>query len=70
MNFSEIFDIVKQLISDWRIITAFVIVFLYLNFIFYVSRYRRRPAIKRQIIKKKITPEETQETPPTTEENS
>ncbi len=71
MSFSEVFDVVTQLILDWRIIVAFVVVFLYLNFIFYISRYRKPHGVKRKIIKKKtevvvapVVEAPTEENPP------
>ena len=64
MNFSEVFDIVKQLILDWRIIVSFVVVFLYLNFIFYVSRYRKSTVIKRRFLRKKVSAEVPESAPP------
>ena len=67
MNFNQVFNIVAQLLSDWRIIVAFVVVFLYLNFIFYISRYRKPLIVKRKIVKKKQVVEENTESKP--EEN-
>ncbi len=64
MNFNQIFDIVSQLLSDWRIIVSFVVVFLYLNFIFYISRYRKPHIVKRKIVRKKQVAEEKEEPKP------
>lgn len=57
MSFGEVFDVLKQLLLDWRVIVAFVVVFLYLNFIFYISRYRKPQGVKRKIVKKKASAE-------------
>ncbi len=46
MSFSDVFNVVLSLILDWRLIVAFVVVILYLNFVFYVSRYKKKEAFK------------------------
>ena len=35
-------SVLRRVISDYRIIAAFAAVLIYLNFIFYVARYKRR----------------------------
>ncbi len=54
MTFSDVFSVVIELIQDWRLIAAFVVVFLYLNFVFYVSKYKKKQGFKpKRIIRKK-----------------
>lgn len=43
MSFSEVFAILKSVIFDWRVIFITIAVLLYLDFIAYVIKYRRKP---------------------------
>ncbi len=53
MTFSDVFAVAKVLFLDWRIIAAFIAVFLYLNFVFYVSKYKKKQAFKpKRVVKK------------------
>ncbi len=57
MGFSDVFSVVKELFLDWRLIAAFVVVFLYLNFVFYVSRYKKKATPKpKRIVKQQEAP--------------
>ncbi len=70
MTFSDVFDIVKVIVLDWRLIVAFVIVILYLNFIFYVSKYRKKKAFKPSRVVKQKAPTPAPATPSETEQGS
>ncbi len=60
MTFSDIFGVVKELVVDWRLITTFIVVFLYLNFVFYVSKYKKKQNFK----PKRVVKQSSAETPP------
>ncbi len=52
MGFSDVFTVVKELLFDWRVLAAFIVVLLYLNFVFYVSKYRKKQNYKpKRIVK-------------------
>ncbi|HIW37138.1 MAG TPA: hypothetical protein IAA30_09180 [Candidatus Treponema faecavium] len=44
MELAQVVAVVKAVLSDWRVICITAAVLLYLNFIMYVIRYRKRPA--------------------------
>ncbi len=58
MTFSDVFAVIKELILDWRLIVAFVGVFLYLKFVFYVSKYKKKQDVKPKRFIRKKTPAE------------
>lgn len=42
MDVDSITPIIISLLLDWRILVVFAVVLLYLNFIFYITRYRKK----------------------------
>lgn len=52
MSFSKIFDVILQVLTNKNVIFIFVLIILYLNFVFYIMRYKK----KIRIPKKKETP--------------
>ncbi len=59
MTFSDVFAVVKELLVDWRLIVAFIVVLIYLNFVFYVSKYKKKQFKPNRIVKQKdatVTP--------------
>ena len=42
MSDLTLFSILHRVISDYRVIAAFAAVLIYLNFVFYVARYKKR----------------------------
>lgn len=60
--------ILRRVISDYRVIAAFAAVLLYLNFVFYVARYKKKKGggSKKRLVKIKTSapapaPENTEE---------
>ncbi|WP_428771016.1 hypothetical protein V1L52_04000 [Treponema sp. HNW] len=52
MNDLSLFSILRSVITDYRVIAAFVTVLLYLNFIFYVVRYKKKKGgSKKRLVK-------------------
>lgn len=52
MSFSKIFDVVLQVLTNKNVIFIFVLIILYLNFVLYIMRYKK----KIRIHKKKEAP--------------
>ncbi len=52
MDYSKVLDVFLSVLQDSRVITIFVLVILYLNFVIYVTRYRKKPPAPK---KKRIT---------------
>ncbi|MGI5174543.1 hypothetical protein H0R92_13210 [Treponema sp. OMZ 840] len=42
------FSVIVRVISDFRLIIACITVLIYINFIFYVARYKKKPRIQRK----------------------
>ena len=42
MGLSHLFSIILRVVSDLRLVLACVAVLLYVNFVFYVARYRKK----------------------------
>lgn len=59
MSFSRIIDVVLKVLTNKYVIFICVVVFLYLNFVCYIVRYRKK---KRVLIKRKmiVTKKETE----------
>lgn len=55
MDYSKVLEVFLSVIQDSRIITIFVLVILYLNFVIFVFRYRKKTPAPKQ---KKITLDE------------
>ena len=43
MDYSKVLDVFLSVLQDFRVVAIFVIVILYLNFVIFVSRYRKKP---------------------------
>ncbi len=54
MDYSKVLEVFLSVIQDSRVITIFVLVILYLNFVIFVSRYRKKPPAPK---KKRVTVE-------------
>jgi len=54
MSFRDIFLVVKQVFQNKDVILIFVIVLLYLNFVFYITRYKKNTVHSRIKKVKKI----------------
>ena len=52
MDYSKVLDVFISVLQDSRVVAIFVIVILYLNFVIFVSRYRKKPPVPK---KKRIT---------------
>jgi apolipoprotein N-acyltransferase len=48
MSFIQIFLVVKQVFQNRDVILIFVVVLLYLNFVFYITRYKKSTFPSRQ----------------------
>lgn len=44
MNSSELFSLIKKVFSSKEVIIAGAVLLIYLNFVFMVSQYKKRPA--------------------------
>lgn len=53
MSDLTLFSILHRVISDHRVIAAFAAVLIYLNFVFYVARYKKRKSggSKKRLVK-------------------
>lgn len=56
MDYSKVLEVFLSVLKDSRVITIFVLVILYLNFVIYVTLYRKKPPAPK---KKRITLDET-----------
>ena len=52
MDYSKVLDVFLSVLQDSRVVTIFILVILYLNFVIFVSRYRKKPPTPK---KKRIT---------------
>lgn len=52
MSFSKILDVVSKVLTNKDVIFIFALVILYLNFVFFIMRYKKKPKLD----KKKIEP--------------
>ena len=43
MDYSKVLDVFLSVLQDSRVVTIFILVILYLNFVIFVSRYRKKP---------------------------
>lgn len=43
MDYSKVLDVFLSVVQDSRVVTIFILVILYLNFVIFVSRYRKKP---------------------------
>ena len=62
MNFKAIFDMVLMVVQNKYVIITFVGIAVYISFINYIIRYKKRSLIKKAKVKKAIA--SVQETPP------
>ena len=46
------FDLVSKVITDWRVITIFIIVALYLQFVGFVAAYRKKDNVRKAMIRR------------------
>ena len=52
MDYSKVLDVFLSVVQDSRVVTIFILVILYLNFVIFVSRYRKKPPAPK---KKRVT---------------
>lgn len=48
MGISHLFSIILRVVSDLRLVLSCVAVLLYVNFVFYVARYRRKKKFRKK----------------------
>ncbi len=53
MSVAELFELLKNVILSREVIIITVVIALYLNFVLYVERYRKRPAGQKKMRKPK-----------------
>lgn len=46
MHTVSFFEVLKSVITDWRFIGATTVVLLYINFMFYILKYKKKKKIK------------------------
>ena len=58
MDYSKVLDIFLSVLQDSRVVAIFILVILYLNFVIFVSRYRKKPPApkKKRIILEPAAP--------------
>ncbi|EPF32412.1 hypothetical protein HMPREF9194_00410 [Treponema maltophilum ATCC 51939] len=48
MGLSHLFSIILRVLSDLRLVSACAAVLLYVNFVFYVARYRKKKTFRKK----------------------
>ena len=52
MDYSKVLGVFLSVLQDSRVVAIFILVILYLNFVIFVSRYRKKPPAPK---KKRVT---------------